>query len=134
MTLLELKNILKMDLSKFETYSLRKGYKFDGVSDEENVFGHTYTIGEGERTIYLTLYVKHYDNSRVVTYQTSSTKEYLSLKTEIESNGFKITKTETFDGAAANFYSNQIYDLRIFVSKGDIADNVYEINLVKKQE
>jgi hypothetical protein len=123
-----------MDLNKFETYALSKGYNFVEVTEENKVFGHTYMKGAGNLSKYLTLYVKNYDDYKKITYQTSETKEYLSFKTEIEKNGFQLTKTENFEGTSLKFYSNSIYDLRIFVGKGEIADNVYEINLIKNLE
>jgi len=134
LTLVELKNILKMDLNKFETYALNRGYNFDEVNEEEKVFGHSYRKGDGDLSKYLTLYDKFYEQNRTVTYQTSETKEYLSFKNEIERDGFQLTKTENFEGTSLKFYSNSTYNLRIYVGKGEIADNVYEINLTRKIE
>jgi hypothetical protein len=123
-----------MDLNKFETYALNRGYNFDEVNEEEKVFGHSYRKGDGDLSKYLTLYDKFYEQNRTVTYQTSETKEYLSFKNEIERDGFQLTKTENFEGTSLKFYSNSTYNLRIYVGKGEIADNVYEINLTRKIE
>ncbi len=134
LTLVELKNILKMDLNQFETYALNQGYNFEKVKEDEKIFGHNYTKGDGNLTRYLTLYVKYYEYNRHITYQTSDTEEYLSFKKEIETEGYQLTKTENFEGTSVKFYSNSTYDLEIYVGKGEIADNVYEINFRRKRE
>ena len=55
-------------------------------------------------------------------------------KKEIETEGFQLTKTENYEGTSVKFYSNSTYDMVIYVGKGEIADNVYEINFRRKRE
>lgn len=128
MTLNEMKNILKLDINKFETYTLNRGYSFSGVDESEYVSGVSYVIGKGSLTKYLTFYDKWATRGKVVTYQTGDKNEYLNLKKQIEQEGFNLFKTETFNGRIVKEYRNENFVLNIHSGQIDGID-VFEITL-----
>ena len=130
MSLSELQNILKMDQSKFETYCLNNQFTFNKVYDDENVFGARYVKGIGMNTKYITFYDFFFDDGKHVTYQTHNTTEYLKIKTEMDNQGFKLIKTESYRDNIVRDYSNQKFEMTIYSGKDEANDNKYEINII----
>ncbi len=134
MTFAEMKNIQKMDLNKFETYCLSNGYEFNNVIDDNNYFGMCYAKVSGLVTKHLSLYDKYeivYKN--VVDYQTGSSSEYLTIKTQLESAGLKLTKTSSYDGVLFREYSSDLLLVNIASGKHPESEKeFYQIILKKK--
>lgn len=134
MTFAEMKNIQKMDLNKFETYCLSRGFEFDETIDNGYSFGMNYKKGNGANVKYITFYEKYIVNERnVITYQTGSSIEYLNIKTQIESSGLKLRKTYTYNGCLVKDYYDNIFEISLITGKDfNLNLDVYEITLKKK--
>ncbi len=113
----------------FETYCINNGYKFHQVVDDESQFGISYGKGTGVNTKYLTLYSRFYDQGKTLTFQTGSSSEYLSIKNQLEIQKFKLINTNSYDGAVVKSYSNDKFELEIYIGKDDEDYNYYEINV-----
>lgn len=118
MTFSEMKNIQKMDLNKFETYCLSKGFKFDSVTDDEIDFSLSYTKGSELNTKYIIFYNKYRRTQKnVVEYQTASIIEYLSIKKELEATGFTLKETSTYNGVLFKDYTNDAFLITVVTGK-----------------
>ena len=134
MTFAEMKNIQKMDLNKFETYCISKGYEFNETIDNGYSFGMSYVKGFDKNTKYLSFYETYVlDDKNVLCYQTSSSSEYISIKTQIEAAGLKLFNTFTHNGYLHKDYSNSQYEVTLVTGKGlRLNLDIYEITLIKK--
>lgn len=135
MTFSEMKNIQKMDLNKFETYCLSRGFEFDETIDDEYNFGMSYVKGNGSSTKFLTFYeVFFIEEKNVVQYQTSSSSEYLSFKSQIEGAGLKLTNTFTKNERLFKEYNDLNYEVILVTGKSsDPNIDFYEIQLKRKK-
>lgn len=134
MTFAEMKNIQKMDLNKFETYCISKGYEFNKTIDNGYSFGMSYTKGYESSTKYLRFYETYViDEKNVIAYETGSSSEYLGIKAQIEASGLKLTKTHSFNGFLFKEYSDTNFEVSIVTGKDfNLNLDVYEITLKKK--
>lgn len=113
LTINDIKMILKMDLDKFETFALNRGYVFNDIKENDNVYGLTFKKGHGKDTKYISLYPKYFRYSKTFTYQISNKSEFLNLKKQIEENGFKLLNMENFEGALFKYYTNNSYKITL---------------------
>ena len=131
MSLDELKKLQKMNLSKIENYCLGKGFKFSQVYDDEFDFGISYVKGIGSSKVFINFYeryVKHDYN--VVVYQTNSSSDYLSIKTQIEESGFILVLTSTDNGVMFKEYTDANFIVILATGKDpELHQDAYEITL-----
>jgi hypothetical protein len=133
MTFAEMKNIQKMDLSKFETYCLSRGYEFSETTDDDDVFGIDYVKGNGINTKHIIFYERYLELKNVVVYQLGSSSEYLLLKSQIESAGLKLIKTFSYQGKLFKDYSGANYIVNIVTYKdSELNKDFHEITLKSK--
>lgn len=130
MSINEMKAILKMDLDTFETYTLKKGYGFSDIKDDEYSYGVTYVKGTGYSTKYITLYQKYFDEYKHLTYQTEIKSEYLLIKKQLLESGFKLFSEENFKGSIVKKYKNTTHTVTLIngINRGY---DTYEISIGK---
>ena len=137
-TLGELTNMIKMDVDNFDTYVSNKGFKFLENKDSEIQKGNSYAFNQNSNSRkaekFITFYYEYYGKTkRNVTYQTPKTEEYLKIKNQIKSLGFKFKETSNFEGATFLIYFSGKYKLSLisFQSEnvGGKTSAVYEISI-----
>lgn len=111
----ELIKLCKLNEDFFDTYVTQKGYQFISTSDENFQKGDTYTFKiKGANTFFISKNIASYDGINktlhFVTFQTPNSKNYLSIKNEVLSNGY------VFIGKEMN-NSDRVYNY----AKGNIA-------------
>ena len=132
MTVSDMVKINNMNLDEFETYALERGYTFKEIKDKkERAYGHTYMQGRGITTKYLTLYTKYIGGFNLVTYQTSSSSEFLNIKNQLKTLGFVLRTEEHYDGTPYKEYRNNKYEMSIYTGAGEDGTNFFEISLNK---
>lgn len=128
----EMKNILKMDLDTFETYTLNKGYSFSNIKDDEHTYGITYVKGTGSTTKFITLYEKYFDEYKQLTYQTEMKSEYLLIKKQLLESGFKLFSQENFEGSIVKKYKNTTHAVTL-INGLNRGYDTYEISISKSK-
>ncbi len=134
MTFAEMKNIQKMNLSKFETYCLSRGYRFSETIDDDHNFGLCFSKGSGVNTKYLAFYeIYVVENKNVIVYQTSTSSEYLTIKAQIESSGLKLINSSAENGCMFKDYSDNYYTVNLVTGRSSNSNSdFFEITLKKK--
>lgn len=128
MSMNEMKAILKMDLDKFETYALNRGYGFSNIKDDENTYGITYTKGNESATKFITLYEKYFDEYKCLTYQTEIKSEYLLIKKQLIESGFKLFSEKNFEGSIVKKYKNKTHTVTL-INGLNRGNDTYEISI-----
>lgn len=128
LTINDMKMILKMDLDKFETFALKRGYAFNKIIDDNNIYGLIFKKGHGRETRYMSLYSKYFEYGKATVYQITNKSEYLNLKKQIEENGFKLLNIENYDGSLFKYYTNNVYEITL-VSANKNGIEIFEITL-----
>jgi hypothetical protein len=140
MTVSEMMKVYNMDLDKFETYAITKGYQFDEVDGDKNeagvvisnTFGHIYKKGKGKETKYITLYTTFFDDGKSLQYQTSNSNEYLKIKNQLIAMRFILESTDSFNGSVRKIYNLNRWNFSIFTSKSESGNEIFEINIKQK--
>ena len=140
MSVSEMMKVYYMDLDKFETFAITKGYQFDEVDGDKNeagevtsnTFGHGYKKGTGKETKYLTLYTTYFEDGKCLQYQTSNSNEYLKIKSELIAMRFILESTNTFKGKVNKIYNLNRWNLSIFIGKSESGNEVFEISIKQK--
>lgn len=132
MSINEMKSILKMDLDKFETYALNKGYGFSNIKDDEDTYGITYVKGTASATKYITLYEKYFYKDKCVTYQTEIKSEYLLIKKQLIESGFKLFSEQNIEGSIVKKYKNNTHEVTL-INGLNRGYDTYEITIVKSK-
>jgi hypothetical protein len=127
MTVSDLLKVYDMDMDKFESYSLEKGFSFYKILDNENYKGQVYEKGTGNNTKYLSLFTKYFNEDKHVSYQTSNPNEILNIKNQFKTSGFSLFNEKTIEGRPIREYINHNkYMITIIPST-----QFYEIELSK---
>ena len=132
MSINEMKAILKMDLDKFETYALNKGYGFSNIKDDENTYGYTYIKVTESATKFITLYEKYFDEHKCLIYQTEIKSEYLLIKKQLIESGFKLFFEKNFKGSIVKKYTNNTHVVTL-VNGLNRGYDTYEISISKSK-
>ena len=127
----EMKNFLKMDLDKFETNVLNKGYEFTKIENEDNFYGISFRKGQRFNTKYISLYDRFFAKGKCVIYQTSIKSDYLLIKNDLIAQNFKLVNSEDNDGNLHKTYSNKYYVVDLHNAFID-NNSVYEISISYK--
>ncbi len=130
-TIKEMMNIHSMDMDHFETFAIKKGFTFDVIKEDENIFGSCYVKGKGTNTQYIELDSHFYNEGIRVKYQIHNTTTFLSIKNELNALGFKLIKTETFDGSISKTYSNNKWKITVYSGKDGDGDPWFEIDFYR---
>jgi hypothetical protein len=131
-SLTEMIAVYKMNFDQFETFSLKKGFHFSKMEDEENFTSVSYTKGQGVGTKYIQLYTKFFADGKNVTLQTSVENDYLSIKEQASKMGFKLIETENYKGSLRKVYKKDSWKITAY-STADESGTDYEISLRKDQ-
>jgi len=133
MTLNELMKIYSMDMDQFESYAITKGYEFSNFDKDEDINGATYIKGVGKQTKYLSYYDTYFEYGKRVGYQISNSSELLSIKSQLNSLGFKLFKSYFIEDNQVKQYRNKSFELSIFTIPPNEENNfvTYEISLKK---
>jgi hypothetical protein len=83
-----------MDVDKFETYAVSRGYVFFELLNDSRSDGVRYSKGEAKNANFIGLYNNFFTLGRAVSYQTSNSTEFLSLKKELPVYNFKLYETD----------------------------------------
>lgn len=110
----EMKNFLKMDIDKFETHALNKGFEFKKIESDENYYGITFTKGNSINTKYITLYEKFFNVGKSVVFQTSLKSDYILIKNQLIAQNFKLINNEEIDGSLHKTYKNNFYIVELY--------------------
>ena len=100
-TLSELVKLSKYNEDDFDTYVTKKGYIFEEVSEKTIASKTDYTfLVKGLKTYYVSKLIdKESEFAFWVTFQTPDTKNYLSIKEELKTYGYKLFDKGTMDGS-----------------------------------
>lgn len=105
-TLNELIKISKYSEDDFDTYVTKKGYIFDEVSEKEYQYtssiDYTFLVNGLKNCFISKIEDKTKSFNFWVTFQTSESKTYLSIKEELKVYGYKLFDKGTSDGS--NFF------------------------------
>ncbi len=99
-----------MDNDSFDTYVTSKGFVFMEEVKDKNREGVSYALNlskiDNSRALkFITLYQRFLGFKYSISYQTSDRNEYVNIKNQIKSLGFKLYKSEIFnsdDGESSN--------------------------------
>jgi len=87
-----------MSVDDFDTYVTSKGFVFEGVSKDDHFESVDYAlnlnISNSTATKFMTLYQRYYDYRYYISYQTSDKKEYINIKNQIKTLGFKLQDSD----------------------------------------
>ena len=85
----------KMSDDDFDTFVTQKGFKYSEYENDERKNAISYVFKSKEKFEGITKFVYAVNVSEIsmVSYETSSSSNYLKLKNELKNNGFKITET-----------------------------------------
>lgn len=107
-----------MDTDSFDTYVSSKGFTYLKNKSDNRYVGVTYGLnsnrdGNGRADKYITLFSEYYNYKYSITYQSSIESsfknEYLNIKNQIKSIGFKLVNTESGTGDNDLRYNRFVY-------------------------
>ena len=118
-TLRELTNLNNMDWDQFDSYVVAKGYEYNKTEDLEFVESKSYGYKlKGDHSPYfISKTVAKNKNVKLVAYQTTDSKDYMSIKSELKNAGFKFAKTETADQSTLLIYTKSNLELILATTK-----------------
>ncbi len=98
-TLSELIKINNYNLDDFDTYVTQRGYKYyeSKSSDFSDGTSYAYSVN-GIRKSYITKFYQKLTDKEMVSFQTSNNTTYLKIKAELKTLGFKLIKTDIYNG------------------------------------
>lgn len=139
----ELNAMTKMNIDDFDTYVLKKNFKFLEYKDEPNRTGSTYAYKQSyygkTATKFISLYQGYFGETNInITYQTADSSEYLKIKNGIKLLGFKFKNTNVSDDSTALIYQKGKYEIWLSsfqstTTNGTIISD-YEISITLKNE
>lgn len=99
-TLPELIKMSKMNVDDFDTYVTSKGFVFEGADNEDQTEGVSYAlnlnISNSKASKFIGLYERHYDDKYYIHFQTIDKNEYINIKNQIKTLGFKLKNSRIF--------------------------------------
>ncbi len=139
-TLTELVDLTTMDVDQFDTYATNKGFRYLESQDEEQIKGYRYCYNQSKTSNwaekYISLYLIDYETpSRLITYQTSKSNDYLKIKNQVKQYGFKFVEAKNNNGATFLEYKRHKLKLSLIsyqneTLSGKIGTN-YEISITR---
>jgi len=95
----ELIKISKYNEDDFDTYVTKKGYIFEEASEKTiaSITSYTFLV-KGLKTYYVSKFLEK-ESAFWVSFQTPDTKNYLSIKEELKTYGYKLFDKGTMDGS-----------------------------------
>ncbi len=117
-----------MSWDDFDTYVLKKGYHFEEnhIDEVSHSIGYSYD-SKGIKGVYgidRGVMFGQKGNSEttpdliIVTYNTFNTQDYLTIKNQIKTNGYKLVSTENKNGGVWLRYKKGDMELTLISSKG----------------
>jgi len=95
----ELIKMSKMSVDDFDTYVTSKGFVFEGVEKDDHLEGVSYALNptsDSRSSKFITLYQRFYDYRYKISLQTIDKKEYINIKNQIKTLGFKLQDSGIF--------------------------------------
>jgi hypothetical protein len=120
-SLSELIKMEKMDLEIFDTYVTSKGYVFFNKGKYKNSVHYALNVNGDKASKFIAKDVN------LITFQTSVKSEYLKIKNQLKSNGFKFNKSEVENNSVEFIYKKGVTAIVIYAKTES-----FEINYVTK--
>ena len=107
----ELIKMSKMSVDDFDTYVTSKSFVFEGVTKDDHFESVDYAlnlnISNSRASKFITLYQRFSRHRYYISYQTSDKKEYVNIKNQIKTMGFKLQDSGIFTNAETSKVSNR---------------------------
>ena len=125
-------------ISKNFSYTGKEEKSASGIVADQYVWGLNYKQAVGTADAWLTKSITYENDGsngkgpflyNKIIFQTFSSKDYLAIKKELSSLGFKLTKEDDFEGTLVSIYENASYKINIFTSS---SDHSWEISVKAK--
>ena len=104
----ELIKMEKMDLEIFDTYVTSKGYVFFNKGKYKNSVHYALNVNGDKASKFIAKDVN------LITFQTSVKSEYLKIKNQLKSNGFKFNKSEVENNSVKFIYKKGVTAIVIY--------------------
>jgi hypothetical protein len=142
----ELLEMLYLDHERFDTYVLKKGYKFDNseiTNETGEAMVYTYLSNENNFSPFQPLEFRmitfsdfiHEDHWALshCKYKTSEINEYSEFKSQLKQNGFVYFGSRGFESSVCQIYRKEKVDILLVINNQEIngeTRNIYQIELI----
>ena len=89
-TISEMMKVYAMNYDQFETFALSKNFELDKIKKDDDIDGIVYIKNRGLYPNYLELDIFNSRYGKLVSFQTSINSEFLRIKNQLYSLGFKL--------------------------------------------
>jgi hypothetical protein len=135
-SLTELINLNNANEDDFDTFIIRKAFKYDSFEKLSiaNRKSYVYYL-EGVKNSYVTKFIFTNSSNEMVSFQTPSSSIYLNFKMDLKKLGFIFKKTETYENTTFMYYTKGNLELSLTSSTDESRTSgvktFYEISITK---